>query len=49
MRSPINRKVRLGDIGDHRFESEIRRLSADRDPEVAQASKDALRILAAQR
>lgn len=37
----------LADIGDRKFESEIRELSADHDPQVAKAAKEALRILAA--
>lgn len=35
----------LGDIGDRRFEPEIRRLSRDGDPNVARAAQDALRLL----
>jgi hypothetical protein len=35
----------LGDIGDRRFEPDIRRFSDDRDPKVAEAARDALRIL----
>jgi len=35
----------LGDINARHLEGEIRRLSEDRDPKVAQAAVDALRIL----
>jgi HEAT repeat protein len=37
----------LGDIGDRRFEPELVRLSQDRDPAVAKAARDALRVLGA--
>jgi hypothetical protein len=37
-----------GDIGAVRLEPELRRLTGDADPEVAQAARDGLRILAAQ-
>lgn len=37
----------LGDIGDRRFEAELRRFIEDHDPGVAQAARDALRILKA--
>ncbi|HAM58234.1 MAG: hypothetical protein A2X51_00910 [Candidatus Rokubacteria bacterium GWC2_70_24] len=40
--------VIAGDIGAFRLEPELRRLTADADPEVAQAARDGLRILAAQ-
>lgn len=39
----------LADIGDRKFEAEIRQFSGDRDPQVAQAARDALRVLAAHR
>ena len=35
----------LGDIGDPRFEPELVEFSRDRDPKVAQAASDALRVL----
>ena len=35
----------LGDIGDQKVEPELRQFSEDRDPEVARAARDALRIL----
>ena len=41
--------VIAGDIGAARLEPELRRLSADPDPDVAKAARDGLRILAAQR
>ncbi len=37
-----------GDIGAFRLEPELRRLTADADPDVARAAKDGLRILSAQ-
>lgn len=37
----------LGDIGDRRFQRELEEFSADGDPQVAQAARDALRVLAA--
>jgi hypothetical protein len=37
----------LTDIGSRQSEAEIRRLSQDRDPQVARAAQDALRFLAA--
>jgi hypothetical protein len=39
----------LADIGDRRMEDEIRELSADRDPKIAEAAKQALRVLAMNR
>ena len=39
----------LADLGDRRMENEIRVLSADRDPKIAEAAKQALRVLAANR
>lgn len=39
----------LADIGDKRVEPEIRRFSAHEDPRVAEAAKQALRVLAMQR
>ncbi len=39
----------LGDIGDRRFEPELRRFSQDRDANVARAAQDALRVLEAHR
>jgi hypothetical protein len=39
----------LADIGDKRAESEIRRFSRHEDPQVAEAAKQALRVLAMQR
>jgi len=35
----------LADIGDHDVESAIRDLTSDSDPEVAQAAREALRVL----
>jgi hypothetical protein len=35
----------LGSIGDKELESEIREFSRDRDPSVARAAQDALRVL----
>ena len=35
----------LGDIGDRKFEPELRRFSQDSDPKIAQAARDALRVL----
>ena len=37
----------LGDIGDRKFQPELEEFSADGDPKVAQAARDALRVLAA--
>ncbi len=37
----------LASIGDKKFEPELREFSLDRDPQVAQAARDALRVLAA--
>jgi len=37
------------DIGASRLEPDMRRLTADSDPDVARAAHDALEILAAQR
>ncbi len=37
-----------GDIGASRLEPQLRRFTADPDPEVAKAARDGLRILAAQ-
>lgn len=39
----------LADIGDTRVESQIRGFSAHEDPRVAEAAKQALRVLAMQR
>jgi hypothetical protein len=39
----------LADIGDTKFESEMLELSSDRDPQVARAAQEALRILATHR
>jgi hypothetical protein len=39
----------LADIGDKRVESEIQRFSAHEDPRVAEAARQALRVLAMQR
>ena len=39
----------LASIGDKKFEPELREFSQDRDPQVAQAARDALRVLAAHR
>jgi|SRR5579862_2321298 len=39
----------LADIGDHRIESEIRSFSAHTDPKVAEAARQALRVLAMHR
>ena len=36
----------LADIGDQRFEGELQQFTQDRDPKVARAAKDALRVLA---
>ena len=38
----------IGSIGDREFESEVRKLSQDPDPDVAKAATDALRIFEAQ-
>ena len=38
----------LASIGDKKFEPKLREFSQDRDPQVAQAARDALRVLAAQ-
>jgi HEAT repeat protein len=38
----------LASIGDKRFEPELREFSSDQDPKVAQAAREALRVLAAQ-
>jgi hypothetical protein len=37
----------LGDIGSKKLEPNLRQLSSDRDPMVAQAAQNALRVLAA--
>ena len=37
----------LASIGDKKFEPELREFSQDRDPQVAQAARDAPRVLAA--
>lgn len=37
----------VGDIGDRTFEPELRRFLSDSNPEVAEAARQALRILAA--
>ncbi len=37
----------LADIGDKKYEADLRRFSADQDPRVAQAAREALRVLAA--
>jgi hypothetical protein len=37
----------LGDIGSQRFEPDLRQLSSDGDPRIAQAAQNALRVLAA--
>ncbi len=37
----------LASIGDRKFEPELREFSLDRDPKVAQAARDALRVLEA--
>lgn len=39
----------LGDIGDRKVEPELRRFAEDGDPQIAQAARDALRVLAAHR
>lgn len=39
----------LADIGDKRIEPEIRRFSRHEDPQVAEAARQALRVLAMQR
>jgi hypothetical protein len=39
----------LGDIGDPKFEPELRRFSQDANPEVARAAQDALLALARRR
>jgi hypothetical protein len=39
----------LADIGDKRVEPEIRRFSGHEDPQVAEAARQALRVLATQR
>lgn len=40
--------VIAGDIGASRLEPQLRRFTADPDPEIAKAARDGLRILAAQ-
>ena len=37
----------LGDIGDHQSAAKLRPFAQDRDPQVARAAQDALRVLAA--
>ncbi len=37
----------LADIGDRKFEPELRQFARDIDPEVARAARDALRVLEA--
>lgn len=37
----------LGDIGDRKVEPELLRYAQDRDPQIAQAAQNALRILGA--
>jgi len=39
----------LGDLGDRMVENEIRPFSTDRDPQVAEAARQALRVLASNR
>jgi hypothetical protein len=39
----------LGDIGDPKVEGELRSFTQDHDPEIAQAARDALQVLAAHR
>jgi hypothetical protein len=39
----------MGDIGDPQVESELRSFAQDHDPEIAQAARDALQVLAAHR
>ena len=39
----------LADLGDHVVEKEIRPFSMDRDPKVAEAARQALRVLASNR
>src|SRR5271154_1815789 len=39
----------LGDIGDPQVEGELRSFVQDHDPEIAQAARDALQVLAAHR
>lgn len=39
----------LGDIGDKKVEPKIRELTEDRDPQIAEAAKNALTVMAAQR
>ncbi len=39
----------LADIGDEKLEPELRQFTYDRDPVVAKAAQDALRVLAAHR
>jgi hypothetical protein len=39
----------LADIGNRRFEPELRQFTEDEDPQVAKAARDALRILSAHR
>ena len=39
----------LADIGDRKVEPRIRELAEDRDPQIAEAAKNALSVLAAQR
>lgn len=37
----------LADLGDRRFEPQLRQFAHDRDPKVAEAAEDALRALSA--
>lgn len=38
----------IGDLGDRSLAPELRHLSGDRDPQVAKAAQDALRVLQVQ-
>jgi HEAT repeat protein len=39
----------LGDLGDKAVEPDLRRFAEDQDPQIAQAARNALRVLAANR
>jgi len=39
----------LGDLGSRQYEVDLREFTSDRDPQVAEAAQNALRVLAAHR
>lgn len=39
----------LGDVGNRKFEEALRQFTGDEDPAIAQAARNALRVLAAHR